>query len=306
MNQNYDNVEHIIIDGGSTDNTVDVIKKYEKHLTYWISEKDSGQADAINKGFRKATGDIITWINSDDMLAEGALNRIAELFGNSAENIGLIHGNTILFNDDKTNKVSKGFPNPTIEKYISGIAFAQPSSFIRKKYWDVIGELHTEYHFGMDYDLFAKLTLICDFKKVDETFSHYRLHQTSKSISQNELFINDWIAVFANVLRNLNKQKYISVMEKLEISQSVLGNEKYKFYYNEPKMNWELAFYYFLANVVRSDYQHNKFARAKTIIKYLNEEYKELLTADKETKKIVIRLKLLPESIISSYRSLKK
>src|ERR1035437_10150647 len=67
IGQNYPNLEYIIIDGGSTDNSVDIIKKYEKHLTYWVSEKDNGQSDAINKGFNIATGDILGWLNSDDM-----------------------------------------------------------------------------------------------------------------------------------------------------------------------------------------------------------------------------------------------
>ena len=67
INQNYPNLEYIIIDGGSTDGSVDIIKKYEKHLTYWISEKDNGQSEALNKGFNKATGEIFAYLNSDDI-----------------------------------------------------------------------------------------------------------------------------------------------------------------------------------------------------------------------------------------------
>ena len=78
LNQNYPNLEYVIIDGGSTDNSVAIIKRYEKHLTYWISEQDNGQADAINKGFEKTTGDIINWINSDDLLAADSLNSLTK------------------------------------------------------------------------------------------------------------------------------------------------------------------------------------------------------------------------------------
>ncbi len=87
INQDYPNLEYIIIDGGSSDNTVEIIKKYSDRITYWISEKDNGQAHAINKGFRKATGDILNWLNSDDQLQPGALKIIAQRFGESPEGV---------------------------------------------------------------------------------------------------------------------------------------------------------------------------------------------------------------------------
>jgi glycosyltransferase involved in cell wall biosynthesis len=78
LSQNYPNLEYIIIDGSSTDNSADIIKKYEKHLAYWVSEKDNGQADAINKGFARATGEIFGWINSDDLYLPDTLHRVGE------------------------------------------------------------------------------------------------------------------------------------------------------------------------------------------------------------------------------------
>ena len=78
INQNYSNLEYIIIDGGSNDNSVEIVKKYENRLKYWISEKDFGQTHAINKGFKKSTGEMINWINSDDLLEPNALNILSE------------------------------------------------------------------------------------------------------------------------------------------------------------------------------------------------------------------------------------
>src|SRR4051794_29425295 len=80
INQDYPNLEYIVIDGGSTDKSVDIIRKYEEKITFWVSEKDNGQSEAINKGFEKATGDIVCWINSDDILLPHALIKVANFF----------------------------------------------------------------------------------------------------------------------------------------------------------------------------------------------------------------------------------
>jgi glycosyltransferase involved in cell wall biosynthesis len=85
LGQDYPNLEYIIIDGGSTDGSVDIIKRYESHLAHWVSEKDSGQSEAINKGLRRATGTLFNWINSDDVLFPGALKRIAEVYARQPE-----------------------------------------------------------------------------------------------------------------------------------------------------------------------------------------------------------------------------
>src|SRR5258708_1689338 len=80
IKQEYPNLEYIVIDGGSTDQSKAIIRKHQKHLTYWVSEKDRGQADALNKGFRKSHGSIMGWLNSDDVLLPGTLQFVAELF----------------------------------------------------------------------------------------------------------------------------------------------------------------------------------------------------------------------------------
>lgn len=91
FNQDYPHVEYIIIDGGSTDGSIDIIRKYERRLKYWVSEPDSGQSEAINKGWNKSTGDIIAWLNSDDTYCPGALRAVAEVFEKNPETL-LVHG----------------------------------------------------------------------------------------------------------------------------------------------------------------------------------------------------------------------
>src|SRR4030066_2441490 len=94
IGQKYPELEYIIIDGGSTDNSTAIIRKYERDLAYWISEKDSGQSEALNKGFKKASGDIVCWINSDDLLLPGSLKIVAEYFWKHPD-VMFINGNTL-------------------------------------------------------------------------------------------------------------------------------------------------------------------------------------------------------------------
>jgi glycosyltransferase involved in cell wall biosynthesis len=181
LGQGYQNLEYIIIDGGSTDNSVDVIKKYESRLTFWVSEKDKGQSDAINKGFAKATGDIMCWLNSDDMYLPGALKFVAGqlnvlkeelLFGNAfhfKEGTYVSRGSNVV---DRSNDLDL-----RIFDYI-----IQPSSFWTRKVWELTGPLSVDYHFAFDWEWFIKsrekgATFIPSVKYL----SVYRLHQQHKT-----------------------------------------------------------------------------------------------------------------------------
>ena len=105
LNQNYPNLEYLIIDGGSTDGSVEIIRKYEKYLAYWVSEKDNGQADAINRGFQKSTGKILAWLNSDDIYLPGTLLKVSETFNKNPE-VDLIFSN-IFFIDEYDNRINE-------------------------------------------------------------------------------------------------------------------------------------------------------------------------------------------------------
>lgn len=305
INQNYPNLEYIIIDGGSCDNSIEIIKKYASKLSYWVSEIDNGQSDAINKGLKIATGDLIMWLNSDDLLEQNCLTKVANLFERSSAEIGVIYGGTTLFNSKKLSKINWGYPQPTIERYISGMAFPQPSAFIKKKYWEIVGPLDISLHYGMDYDLFSKLALVTKFKGVDELFSKYRLHEASKSKLFLDLFIEDWIKSYANVLYNLNIIDKYKIIIDLDILSKEYKPLEYTFEFKNPDVDWELSFYYFLTYVLRSDYQNNKFERAKRINSYLKNTYNYLLKKDKDIQKISTRLNVFPGIIIKNIRTIK-
>jgi glycosyltransferase involved in cell wall biosynthesis len=202
LEQDYAELEYIIIDGASTDSAVDVIKRYEQQLAYWTSEPDGGQSDAINKGLRRATGEIVTWLGSDDLFMPGALHAIARHFSES--DAALIHGRTVLFGEGFKEQV-KGADDHELEfRYLAGMPFPQPSSFFLRRVLLEQGYLDETLHYGMDYDLLARVALNYRIEKVPDVFSKYRLHEESKSIAQGIRFTTDWAKTFSRVLRSFD------------------------------------------------------------------------------------------------------
>lgn len=156
LNQDYPNTELLIIDGGSNDNTIDIIKKYEEEIQYWQSEKDSGQSDALNKGFARATGDIIGWQNSDDVYLPGALSRAVEVFLVRPKT-DIVYGNRLDI-DENDNIIGKSIF--TKFSYFNlkyeGILLGTQSTFFRKNILEEIGLLQTDLHLAMDYEFFLR------------------------------------------------------------------------------------------------------------------------------------------------------
>ncbi len=181
LNQGYPNLEYIIIDGGSTDTSVEIIKKYEKQLSYWVSEKDSGQSEAINKGLRKASGEIVAWLNSDDLYCENTLKHIGSLFLEHPE-AGIIYGDVMNFREDTSEmRVVNQFE---IVDFFSRISLHQPSIFWRRELLAETDLLDETLYYCMDYDLWMKLFLNYTSLKVDAVFSLFREHSSSKTNSK--------------------------------------------------------------------------------------------------------------------------
>lgn len=188
LNQNYSNLEYIIIDGGSTDGSVEIIQKYEKYLSYWVSEKDQGQVYALNKGFLKATGDIIGWQNSDDIYMPSAFNQIAKLFLEHSD-VDIIFGNTIFIDENETPIGELRFtPFSTLTHFYEGISITNQSSFWTKDVFSRIGFLDTRFKFSMDYELFLRAAKNnMKFRLFRNYFGAFRVHPSAKSSTMTHI-----------------------------------------------------------------------------------------------------------------------
>ena len=186
LNQDYGNIEYIIVDGESTDGSVNIIKKYENKITNWISECDRGQTDAINKGFSLANGELIGWLNSDDTLLPYAISEAVRfLVDNPA--VGLVYGDADYIDEDS--KVIGKFPaaQTSLKKLQHGyVHIPQQASLFRKSLWDQVGPLDPSFYFAMDYDLWVRLASVSEIKYLPRLWANFRLHVDAKTISADD------------------------------------------------------------------------------------------------------------------------
>lgn len=153
--QGYPNLEYIIIDGGSSDCSVEIIKKYEKWITYWVSEKDRGQSEAINKGFAKCSGEIVNWLCSDDILLPGALFRVAEYFLNNP-GVDVVAGQGhVVFAHGKHPDMVGGTTHESVELIPANNSVCQPACFYCRRLLDRTHPIDESYHYAMDFELWA-------------------------------------------------------------------------------------------------------------------------------------------------------
>jgi len=194
--QNYPNLEYIIIDGGSSDNSVEVIKKYEKWLSYWVSEPDRGQSHAINKGLKIVKGEIIGWLNSDDVYMRGAISTAVEYLL-SDHQIAMIYGDCTQ-TDNASRKISyyksENYNRNTLIKWWRKSNYIpQPTVFLRKSVFNEVGYLNEKLRFCMDYDLWLRIgEKHLKIFYVPRAIANYRITDTSKTGSQLPLFFHEF------------------------------------------------------------------------------------------------------------------
>jgi glycosyltransferase involved in cell wall biosynthesis len=193
LNQDYPNLEYIVMDGGSRDGSLEIIKGYERQLSFWNCEKDAGQSDGINKGFLKSTGDILAWLNSDDTYLPGTLKKVVAFFV-AHPMVDVLYGDAHIVDekdwvvrDLKEVRFSKG----ALRSWQMNLV--QPSTFWRRDLFFAAGMLRPQFHYAMDVDLwFRFLNSGAAFAHIPEFLSNFRLHAASKSVSQGGAFAREF------------------------------------------------------------------------------------------------------------------
>ena len=216
LSQNYPNLEYIIMDGGSTDDSVSIIKKYENRLTFWTSEPDNGMYDAIQKGFKKSTGDIMAWINSDDTLAIKSLFTVAQIFSdypqiewlnglpNQMDEEGRLTGVAALPRWNKYNYLKKDF------KYIQ-----QEGLFWRRSLWEKAGgSFDINYNLAADMELWSRFFIHADLYYVNTLLGTFRArNKNQKSLEQLEEYHAEALQVIQKMPCTKEEQKNIKLIQ---------------------------------------------------------------------------------------------
>lgn len=183
--QAYPRVEHIVIDGGSTDRSVDVIREHESALSFWVSEKDRGQSHAINKGFARATGEVLTWLNSDDTLLPGALQTVGQVFADHPD-VDLVYGDFLYTDvDGRPMRRRHVYASMMYETLLYHDYLGQPAVFFRRRLLDQVGPVDESLYYCMDWDLFLKMWRVCRPMHVPAVLATYRLDQAAKSNAED-------------------------------------------------------------------------------------------------------------------------
>lgn len=226
INQSYKDIEYIIIDGGSTDRTLDVIKKYEKYISHVVSEPDKGIYDAMNKGIRKATGDIIGIINSDDWYEENTISQVVENFLTFEPE--LVYGNINFIQENGKIEKSKKY---SLDEIWDKMVTPHPSVFIRKDIYDKYGLFNTEYKVAADYELILRLySKGIKFSYIDDVLANFRIG--GYSIKRSDITEIETIQVAEKYLELCPYKETL----KIELEKRKIDFEFRKIYGNNPEL----------------------------------------------------------------------
>jgi glycosyltransferase involved in cell wall biosynthesis len=183
LSQDYPRIEYIVLDGGSTDGSVDILRKHEPRLAAWSSKPDEGQTDAINRGFAVANGDILAYLNSDDIYFPGAVSKAVGYLQAHPE-VGMVHGAAHYI--DEAGRAVARFPSARTghrDLRRGAPRIAQQAAFFRTTAWRMVGPLDPTFHYAMDYDLWVRLSAVTPLAYVPSLWAGFRLHGESKSMT---------------------------------------------------------------------------------------------------------------------------
>lgn len=238
INQGYPNLEYIVMDGGSSDNSIDIIRKYESQIHYWQSKPDNGQASAIKKGFEIGSGEILGWINSDDFLCRDTLLRVAEVFSNNHE-LASIYGNAFWV-DEIGSLIRALIPSQVNYQNLAygANAIFQGATFYKKQAYEEIGGLNADLEYAMEYELLFKLARQFEIQYIPEFFACFRKQPLSKGstipeVGQRELadILEKEFNLKLNSYSYLCKKEFLKTFRRIkQLLSGELGSTRQKYY----------------------------------------------------------------------------
>jgi glycosyltransferase involved in cell wall biosynthesis len=186
ITQDYARREYLIFDGGSTDGTVDIIRRHADKVDYWVSEQDRGQSHAINKGFALASGDVLTWLNSDDVYLPGALSAVAECFQRQPE-VDLVYGNFIYTDiHGRVLRRRKVSPRISYDQLVFHDYLGQPAVFFRRSLLEQIGAVNESLNYSMDWELFLRMWKVAKPLHLARELATFRLNHLAKTNCEDD------------------------------------------------------------------------------------------------------------------------
>lgn len=192
--QDYSAIEYIIVDGGSTDGSVEIIRKYESDLAWWVTEPDEGQAWAINKGMSKARGEYVAWLNSDDLYLPGTVAQAVEEFKETL-GVGLVFGDAITIDANGCPIKELVFPDWGLKELLGFRIICQPAVFMRRTLFERVNGLDLSYHYMLDHQLWTRIASLAPIKHVPAMWAAARHHEAAKNVSQAAEFGRETLRV---------------------------------------------------------------------------------------------------------------
>ncbi|HSG26381.1 MAG TPA: glycosyltransferase [Anaerolineales bacterium] len=187
LGQEYPNLEYLIVDGGSTDGSLEVIQRYADRLAWWVSEPDKGQADAINKGFARATGKYVAWLNSDDLYLPGTVQKAVETLEQHPD-VGLVYGNLLSINARGEHVHTIRYRPFALEDLLAFFIIGQPTVFMRRSILDQVGYLSEDYDYLLDHHLWLRFAAVSGLKYIPQPWAAARYHPSAKNMAMAEHF----------------------------------------------------------------------------------------------------------------------
>jgi len=211
--QGYPDLEYIIIDGGSNDGSVEIIKKYEKWLTYWISETDHGQANAINKGFKIATGEVVAWLNSDDFYMPEALSRVSNLFKANTD-VDMIYGDLMEIHEETGISREIKAREFSHADQVCWSLIPQPTCFWRSSLINKVGYLDESYHYIFDLEYWIRAGYHAKIKHFSILLACFRVHADAKTQEKNRRSTHEGISMYEKLFSDPHIPHYIKKLKR--------------------------------------------------------------------------------------------